>query len=212
MSWNISESSFNVKILRHITSSVTSSSTFSKSLPSFMVTGSLSLCLPGSSVDKESTCNAGDPGLIPGSGRSAGEGIGYPLQYSWTSLVAEMVKNPPVMWEIWVRSLGWEDTLEKGQATHSSSLAWRIHGQRSLAGYCPWGSQRIRHDWATFTLPFTKFLCLSMYSWMVSILTSLHQLLHLHSIQISLPALSVFICLIHFYLCWPVSYFAHSFL
>ena len=204
MSWNISESSFNVKILGHITSSVTSSSTFSKSLPSFMVTGSLSLCLPGSSVGKESTCNAGDPGLIPGSGRSAGEGTGYPLQYSWTSLVAETVKNPPVMWEIWVRSLGWEDTLEKGPATHSSSLAWRIHGQRSLAGYCPWGSQRIRRDWATFTLPFTKFLCLSMYlEW---------RHLHLHSIQISLPALSVFICLMHFYLCWPVSYFVHLFL
>ena len=62
-----------------------------------------------SSVGKESTCNAGDPGLIPGLGRSAGEGIGYPLQYSWASLVAQLVKNPPAMWETWVRSLGWEE-------------------------------------------------------------------------------------------------------
>ena len=54
---------------------------------------------PHSSVGKESTCNAGDPGSIPGSGRSPGEGIGYPLQYSWASLVAQLVKNPRVMWE-----------------------------------------------------------------------------------------------------------------
>ena len=81
---------------------------------------------PDSSVGKESACNAGDPGSIPGSGRSTGEGIGYPLQYSWASLVAQLVKNPPAMWETWVRSLGWEDPLEKGKATHSSVLAWRI--------------------------------------------------------------------------------------
>ena len=61
---------------------------------------------------KESTCNAGDPGSIPGSERSAGEWIGYPLQYSWASLVARLVKNLPAMWETWVRSLGWEDPLE----------------------------------------------------------------------------------------------------
>ena len=77
-------------------------------------------------VGKESTCNAGDPGLIPRSGRSVAEGIGYPLQYSWASLVAQLVKNLPAMWETWVRSLGWEDPLEKGKATHSSILAWRI--------------------------------------------------------------------------------------
>ena len=57
---------------------------------------------PGSSVGKESTCNSGDPGLIPGSRRSTEEGIGYPLQYSWASLVAQLVKNPPAMWETWV--------------------------------------------------------------------------------------------------------------
>ena len=94
-----------------------------------------------SSVGEESTCNAGDPDSIPGSGRCAGEGIGYPLQYSWPSLVAQLVKNPPTMRETWVPSLGWENPLEKGNATHSSILAWRI----------PWtvwsmGSQRVGHD------------------------------------------------------------------
>ena len=81
---------------------------------------------PHSSVGKESTCNAGDPGSIPGSGRSPGEGIGYPLQYSWASLVAQLVKNLLAMRETWVQSLGWEDPLEKGKATHSSIVAWRI--------------------------------------------------------------------------------------
>ena len=83
---------------------------------------------PDSSVGKESTCNAGDPGSIPGPGRYPGEGIGYPLRYSW-AFVAWLVKNLPVVWETWVQSLGWEYTLEKGKVTHSSTLAWRI----------PWG-------------------------------------------------------------------------
>ena len=64
--------------------------------------------------------------MIVGSGRSAGEGIGYPLQYSWASLVAQLVKNPPAMWETWVQSLGWEDPLKKGKATHSTILVWGI--------------------------------------------------------------------------------------
>ena len=81
---------------------------------------------PRSLAGKESTCNAGDSGSIPGSGRSPGEGIGYPLQYSWASLLAQTVKNPPAMWETWVRSLGWEDPLEEDMAIHSSILAWRI--------------------------------------------------------------------------------------
>ena len=81
---------------------------------------------PDSSVVNESACNAGDPSLIPGLGRSAGEGIGYPLQYSWASLVTQLVKNPPAMQETWVRSLGREEPLEKGKVTHSSILAWRI--------------------------------------------------------------------------------------
>ena len=54
---------------------------------------------PDSLVGKESACNAEDPGLIPGSGISTGEGIGYPLQYSWASLVGQVVKNPPAMQE-----------------------------------------------------------------------------------------------------------------
>ena len=66
------------------------------------------------------------PGLIPGSGRPTGEGIRYPLQYSWASLVAQLANNPPAMLETWVWSLGWEDPLRKGKATHSSILAWRI--------------------------------------------------------------------------------------
>ena len=96
---------------------------------------------PDSSVGKESTCNAGDPGSIPGSGRSAGEGLGYPLQYSWASLVAQLVKNPPAMRETWVRSLGWEDPLKKEKATHSNILAWRILGTVECMGL-----QRVGHD------------------------------------------------------------------
>ena len=89
----------------------------------------------------ESACSAGDLGLIPGLGRSPGGGKGYLLQYSWASLVAQQVKNPPAMRETWAQSLGWEDPLGKGEATHSSGLAWRV----------PWtvqgtGSQRARHD------------------------------------------------------------------
>ena len=84
----------------------------------------ISICLvdsfPHSLVGKEFACNAGDSDLIPGSRRSAGEGIGYPLQYSWASPAAQLVKNPPAMWEAWVQSLGWEDPLEKGKATLSN--------------------------------------------------------------------------------------------
>ena len=90
---------------------------------------------PDSLVGKESACNAGDPVSILGSGRSAGGGIRYPLQYSWASLVAQLVKNLPAMRETWVPSLGWENLLEKGKATHSSILAWRNHGL-----YSPWNS------------------------------------------------------------------------
>ena len=82
---------------------------------------------PDSSVSKEYACNAGDPGSIPGLGRSAGQRIGYPLQYSWASLVAQLVKNLPAMWETWVRSLDWENPLEKGKATHSSMLPREFH-------------------------------------------------------------------------------------
>ena len=82
--------------------------------------------LPGNSAGKESSCNAGDPGSIPGSRRSPGEGIGYPFQYSWGFLVALMVKNLPALQETWVQSLGWEDPLEESMGTHSNILTWRI--------------------------------------------------------------------------------------
>jgi len=83
-------------------------------------------CFPGTSAGKESSCNAGEPGSIPEPGRSAGERIGYPLQYSWAPLLTQLVKNLPAMQETWVQSLGWEDPLKKGKVTHSSILAWRI--------------------------------------------------------------------------------------
>ena len=85
----------------------------------------LKLGFPGGSVGEESTCNAEDLSLILGSGSSPGEAMGYPLQYSWASLVAQTVKNPPARQETWVGSLGWEDPLES-MATHSSILTWRI--------------------------------------------------------------------------------------
>ena len=89
---------------------------------------------PGDSVSKKSTCNAGDPGSIPGWGRVTGEGTGHPLQYSWASLVAQLVKNSPAMREMWVQSLGWEDPLEKGKAT------LQVFGAGEFPGlYSPWG-------------------------------------------------------------------------
>ena len=84
------------------------------------------LGFPHSLVGKESTCNAGDPSSITGSGRFPGEEIGYPFQYSWVSLVAQLGKNLLAMQETWVPSLSWEDPLEKGKATHSHILSWRI--------------------------------------------------------------------------------------
>ena len=110
--------------------------------------GPLSLILgfPGSSVDKESACNAGEPGSIPGLRRSPAEGIGYSLQYSWASPVAQLVNNLPAMQETWVRSLGWEDPLEKGTATHSSTLAWKIPRTEEPGRLQPMGSQRVGHD------------------------------------------------------------------
>ena len=104
------------------------------------------LGFPGSSDGKDSTCNAGDPSSMPGSGRSPGEGIGFPLQYSWASLVAQTVKNVLVIWDTWVPSLGWEDPLEKGTATHSSILPWRIPWTEEPGWVQPVGSQRVGHD------------------------------------------------------------------
>ena len=103
---------------------------------------------PDISVGKESACDAGDPGSIPESGRSPGEGIGYPFQYSWASLVVQLVKNPPAMWKTWVRSLSQEDPLE-------DPLVWQATpvfqpgdspGTEQPGGLQSMGSQRDGHD------------------------------------------------------------------
>ena len=93
---------------------------------------------PHGSVGKESTCNAGDLSLISGSGRSTGEGIGYPFQYSWASLVAQLVKNPPAMQETWVWFLGWEDPLEKGKY-----YPLQYSGLKNSNDYSPWGHKEL---------------------------------------------------------------------
>ena len=131
------------------------------------------LGFPNSSIGKEFTCNAEDLSSIPGSRRSTGEGIGYPLQYSWASLVAQLVKNLPTMQETWVRSLGWEDPLEKGKATYSSILAWRI----------PWtvqsmGSQIVRHDWTTFTFTFPGADITKGSKYMSTCITHVHEYMY----------------------------------
>ena len=106
---------------------------------------------PSGSAGKESSCDAGDVSLIPGSGRLTGEEISYPFQYPWASLVAQTVKNLPAMPETSVQSLGWENSLEEGLRTHSSrqpmpgESLWREEpgGLQSI------GSQRVGHDWVT---------------------------------------------------------------
>ena len=92
------------------------------------------LGFPHSSVGKESACNSGDPGSIPGLGRSPGERKGYPLQDSWASLVAWLVKNPPAMQETWIQSLGWEDLLEKDRLPIPILWPGEFH-----VLYSPWG-------------------------------------------------------------------------
>ena len=104
---------------------------------------------PYSSVGKESACSAGDPSSILGSGRSLGKGIGNLLQFSWASVVAHLVKNPPAMRDTGVQSLGWEDALVKGKATHSRIVACRI--PRTV--YSPW-DHRVEHNWVTFTFSY----------------------------------------------------------
>ena len=102
---------------------------------------------PGSPAGKESACNPGDLSSIPRSGRSPGEGIGYPLQHSWASLVAQMVKNLPAMQKTWVQSLGWEDPLEEDTATTPvfwpGESPWTVACQPLLSI----GSQRVGQDW-----------------------------------------------------------------
>ena len=95
--------------------------------------------------------HAQHPCSIAGSGGSPREGIGYPLQYSWASLVTQLVKNLPSVWETWVQSLGWEDPLEKGMTTHSRILAWRIPWTEEPGSLQSMGLQRVGQEWSTFT-------------------------------------------------------------
>jgi len=87
------------------------------------------LGFPGSSAGEKSASNSGDPNSIPGSERSSGEGKGYPLQYSWASLVAQKVKNQPAIWETWFNPWVGKVPWREGMATHSNILAWRIPPQ-----------------------------------------------------------------------------------
>ena len=114
--------------------------------------------ISGSSAGKESICNTQDPGSIPQLGWSAGEGIGYPLQYSWASLVGQLAKNLPAMQETWVRSLGWEDPLEKGTTTHSSILAWRFLRTEEPGRLQSMGLKKGRHNWVIFTFTYNSSL------------------------------------------------------
>ena len=100
----------------------------------------------GSSAGKESACNVGDPGSIPGSGRSPGEETGYSLQYSRAPLVAQMVKNLPAMRETWVGSLGWGDPLEEGMANPLQYSGLENPMDREAWGATVHGVQRVRHD------------------------------------------------------------------
>ena len=102
------------------------------------------MSFPGDSDGKKSTCNARDMGSVPGWERSPGEGNGYPLHYSWDSLVAQAVKNLPAVQETQVRSLGREDPLEEKMAKPTPVfLPGELHGQRSLAGCSPWGCKEL---------------------------------------------------------------------
>ena len=100
----------------------------------------------GSSVGKESACNAGGPYSIPASGSSPEKGIGYPLLYSWASLVDQTVKNLPAMRQTWIGSLGWEDPLEEGMATHSSILAQRMPWREKLGRLQFIEPHRVKHN------------------------------------------------------------------
>ena len=92
----------------------------------------------GSLAGKEYACHAGDPDSIPRSGRSPGEGIGSPLWYSWASLVAQLVKNPPAMWETWVWSLGWEDPWRREKLPTPVFWPGEFHGLCS-----PWDCKEL---------------------------------------------------------------------
>ena len=99
---------------------------------------------PSGSAGKESACNEGDVSSIPGLGRSPGEGKGHPRQYSWASLVAQLVKNPSAIQETWVQSLGWKRSPGEGYPL-------QYPGLENSMDYIPHGVTKSGHDWATFT-------------------------------------------------------------
>ena len=119
---------------------------------------------PGSSAGKESACNSRDPGLIPGLGRSAGEGIGYPLQYSVACLVTHLIKNLPAMWETWVRSLGSVDPLEKGRLPTPIFWPGELHGLYSSR------SRRFRNDFHFHLWFYHLWMILAKIHWFVRML------------------------------------------
>ena len=144
---------------------VLGTSTFSNTIPEMF---------PDSSAGEESICNVGDPGSIPGLGKSP-EGIGFPLQHSWAFLVAQTVKNPTAMQETWVWSLGWEGPLKEGMATHSSILVWRISTDRGAWWAIVHGiaqSQTQLNDWAQSCLlaylVWSGFLNLILSEWIAA--------------------------------------------
>ena len=150
------------------------------------------LVFPGISAGKKiSTCNTGDPSSIPGPGRSPGEGIGYPLQYSWASLMVQMVKNPLAMQETWVWSLGLEDPMEGGIATHSSILAWRICMDRG--------------DWQATVHGITKNWTWLTTAWegvnLSSSFNILATALNIKLMRCFTLSLQIMLCILHLHLC-----------
>ena len=111
------------------------------------------MCFPHSSVGKESPCNARDPGSIPGSERSAGEGIYYPLQYSWASFVAQLGKHLPAMQKTWVQHLGWEDPWRREQLPIPVFWPGEFHGL-----YSPWVWVTKRWTWLNDLLFFSVLI------------------------------------------------------
>ena len=140
---------------------------------------------PDSSVAKESSCNAGDPGLIPGSGRSAREWMGYPLQYSWASFVAQLVKNLPAMLETWGSITGLGRSPGEGSGYPLQYSGWKnsldciIHGDTT---------ERLSLSLVTDFLPRSKDLSIS---WLQSPSTVNFELKKINSVTVSLVSLSI---------------------
>ena len=135
------------------------------------------MSFPDGSDSKESACNSGDPCSSPGSGRSAGKEIGYPLQYSWVSLVAQLIKNPPAMRETWVRFLGWEDPWKRERLSTPVFWPGEFHGL-----YSPWGHKELdTTEQLSFSLSLSTHLVhtIALYSHS----SFLGQVLHLHSFR-----------------------------